>query len=117
MPVAEGFAGREDLAGQCLDEFMGCCKSHELAATAGGTSKAGSPASIWHPCIIQPLEVSMWCVGCRVVNQLLTELDGVEGLTGVAVLAATSRPDLIDAALLRPGKGEKQASVPTAASG
>lgn len=40
---------------------------------------------------------------CRVVNQLLTELDGVEGLTGVAVLAATSRPDLIDAALLRPG--------------
>lgn len=42
-------------------------------------------------------------VVCRVVNQLLTELDGVEGLTGVAVLAATSRPDLIDAALLRPG--------------
>eukprot|EP00878_Enallax_costatus_P027692 GHUV01029835.1.p1 GENE.GHUV01029835.1~~GHUV01029835.1.p1 ORF type:complete len:260 (+),score=71.63 GHUV01029835.1:605-1384(+) len=40
----------------------------------------------------------------RVVNQLLTELDGVEGLTGVAVLAATSRPDLIDAALLRPGR-------------
>jgi hypothetical protein len=41
---------------------------------------------------------------CRVVNQLLTELDGVEGLSGVAVLAATSRPDLIDAALLRPGE-------------
>jgi peroxin-1 len=40
----------------------------------------------------------------RVVNQLLTELDGVEGLKGVAVLAATSRPDLIDAALLRPGR-------------
>ncbi|WIA28210.1 hypothetical protein OEZ86_010771 [Tetradesmus obliquus] len=40
----------------------------------------------------------------RVVNQLLTELDGVEGLSGVAVLAATSRPDLIDAALLRPGR-------------
>jgi SpoVK/Ycf46/Vps4 family AAA+-type ATPase len=40
----------------------------------------------------------------RVVNQLLTELDGVEGLSGVAVLAATSRPDLIDAALLRPGE-------------
>eukprot|EP00775_Hariotina_reticulata_P002723 gene2723-3020_t len=40
----------------------------------------------------------------RVVNQLLTELDGVEGLAGVTVLAATSRPDLIDAALLRPGK-------------
>ncbi|GIL79881.1 hypothetical protein Vretifemale_9048, partial [Volvox reticuliferus] len=40
----------------------------------------------------------------RVVNQLLTELDGVEGLRGVVVLAATSRPDLIDAALLRPGR-------------
>jgi peroxin-1 len=40
----------------------------------------------------------------RVVNQLLTELDGVEGLSGVCVLAATSRPDLIDAALLRPGR-------------
>jgi peroxin-1 len=39
-----------------------------------------------------------------VVNQLLTELDGVEGLKGVTVLAATSRPDLIDAALLRPGR-------------
>ena len=38
------------------------------------------------------------------VKQLLTELDGVEGLTGVFVLAATSRPDLIDAALLRPGR-------------
>lgn len=40
----------------------------------------------------------------RVVNQLLTELDGVGGLEGVTVLAATSRPDLIDPALLRPGR-------------
>jgi peroxin-1 len=43
----------------------------------------------------------------RVVNQLLTEMDGAEGLDGVYVLAATSRPDLIDAALLRPGRLDK----------
>ena len=44
----------------------------------------------------------------RVVNQLLCHLDGVEGRAGVYVLAATSRPDLIDAALLRPGRLDKQ---------
>ena len=43
----------------------------------------------------------------RVVNQLLAELDGVESLDGVYVLAATSRPELIDAALLRPGRLDK----------
>lgn len=43
----------------------------------------------------------------RVVNQFLTELDGVEGLTGVYVLAASSRPELIDPALLRPGRLDK----------
>lgn len=43
----------------------------------------------------------------RVVNQLLTLMDGAEGLSGVYVLAATSRPDLIDPALLRPGRLDK----------
>ncbi|OBA21188.1 AAA-domain-containing protein [Metschnikowia bicuspidata var. bicuspidata NRRL YB-4993] len=43
----------------------------------------------------------------RVVNQILTQMDGAEGLDGVYVLAATSRPDLIDSALLRPGRLDK----------
>jgi transitional endoplasmic reticulum ATPase len=40
----------------------------------------------------------------RVVGQFLAELDGVEKLTGVMVLAATNRPDMVDPALLRPGR-------------
>lgn len=48
----------------------------------------------------------------RVVNQLLTQLDGVENLDGVFVLAATSRPDLIDSALLRPGRLDRALHCP-----
>ena len=43
-------------------------------------------------------------VNDKVVNQLLTELDGVEELTGVSIIAATNRADLIDEALKRPGR-------------
>ena len=43
-------------------------------------------------------------VAHRVLSQLLTELDGIEPLKQVTILAATNRPDLIDAALLRPGR-------------
>jgi SpoVK/Ycf46/Vps4 family AAA+-type ATPase/intein/homing endonuclease len=46
-------------------------------------------------------------VGERVVNQLLTELDGIESLKDVVFIAATNRPDLIDPGLLRPGRIDK----------
>src|SRR5436305_1636458 len=48
----------------------------------------------------------------RVVAALLTELDGVESLHDVVVIGATNRPDLIDPALLRPGRLEKLVYVP-----
>jgi len=48
----------------------------------------------------------------RVVSQLLTEIDGITGLENVVVIAATNRPDLVDPALLRPGRLEKLIYVP-----
>lgn len=48
----------------------------------------------------------------RVVSQLLTELDGMENLHGVVVLAATNRADMIDTALLRPGRFDKIIQIP-----
>ncbi len=48
----------------------------------------------------------------RVVSQLLTELDGLEELKDVVVIAATNRPDLIDPALLRPGRIERHIYIP-----
>jgi len=48
----------------------------------------------------------------RVVNQLLTEMDGLEDRKGVFVIAATNRPDIIDPAMLRPGRLDKLLYVP-----
>jgi cell division protease FtsH len=47
----------------------------------------------------------------QTLNQLLTEMDGFEGNTGVIVIAATNRADILDAALLRPGRFDRQVSV------
>jgi transitional endoplasmic reticulum ATPase len=48
----------------------------------------------------------------RVISQMLTELDGLEVLTNVVVIAATNRPDIIDSALLRPGRFDRLLYVP-----
>ena len=48
----------------------------------------------------------------RVVNQLLTEIDGLEELHNVVVIAATNRPDIIDSALLRPGRFDRLVLTP-----
>ncbi len=47
----------------------------------------------------------------QTLNQLLTEMDGFEGNTGVIIIAATNRPDVLDAALLRPGRFDRQVVV------
>jgi cell division protease FtsH len=47
----------------------------------------------------------------QTLNQLLTEMDGFEGNTGIIVIAATNRPDVLDAALLRPGRFDRQITV------
>ncbi|KAL3144023.1 ATP-dependent zinc metalloprotease FTSH 2, chloroplastic [Trebouxia sp. C0010 RCD-2024] len=47
----------------------------------------------------------------QTLNQLLTEMDGFEGNTGIIVIAATNRADILDSALMRPGRFDRQVSV------
>jgi len=47
----------------------------------------------------------------QTLNQLLTEMDGFEGNSGVIIIAATNRPDVLDTALLRPGRFDRQVTV------
>ena len=47
----------------------------------------------------------------QTLNQLLTEMDGFEGNTGIIIISATNRPDVLDAALLRPGRFDRQVVV------
>jgi cell division protease FtsH len=49
----------------------------------------------------------------QTLNQLLVEMDGFEGTEGVIIIAATNRPDVLDPALLRPGRFDRQVVVPT----
>lgn len=78
-------------------------------------------AKVASPCLIFLDEIDAFAPirdGCenhaaeRVVNQLLTELDGFETRQGVYVVAATNRPDMLDPALIRPGRLDKVLYVP-----
>src|ERR671934_1469986 len=48
----------------------------------------------------------------QTLNQLLSEMDGFDPATGVVVLAATNRPEMLDPALLRPGRFDRQVEIP-----
>src|SRR5207237_7031334 len=48
----------------------------------------------------------------QTLNQILTEMDGFDSSTGVMVIAATNRPDVLDQALLRPGRFDRRVAVP-----
>ncbi|HKV58641.1 MAG TPA: CDC48 family AAA ATPase [Ktedonobacteraceae bacterium] len=106
------------LAHQCEASFISI-KGPELLSKWVGESEKGvrevfRRAKQAAPCIVFFDEIDALAprrggeidghVGDRVIAQLLTEMDGVEGREGVIVVAATNRPELIDTALLRPGR-------------
>jgi transitional endoplasmic reticulum ATPase len=106
------------LAKQCEASFISI-KGPELLSKWVGESEKGireifRRAKQAAPCIIFFDEIDSFAsrrgqandgnVGDRVIAQLLTEMDGVEGRKGVIILAATNRPEFIDPALLRPGR-------------
>merc|ERR1719439_553775 len=104
------------VAGEAGVPFFACSASEFVELFVGvGASRVRDlfeKAKAKAPCIIFIDEID--AVGRQreqTINQLLTELDGFEGNTGVIVLAATNRPDVLDKALLRPGRFDRQVTV------
>jgi peroxin-1 len=93
---------------ELLNKYIG--QSEQAVRDAFGRAAAAAPSILFFDefeAIAPKRGGDSTGVTDRVVNQLLTFLDGVESRTGVYVLGASSRPDLIDPALLRPGRLDK----------
>ena len=98
---------------ELLDKYVGA--SEKAVRDLFATARDNSPAVIFFDevdAISPKRRGDDTGAGERVVSQLLTELDGLEPLTDVVVIAATNRPDNIDEALLRPGRIEKAVETP-----
>jgi SpoVK/Ycf46/Vps4 family AAA+-type ATPase len=90
---------------ELLNKYIGA--SEQAVRDLFARAQAAAPCVLFFDeleAIAPPRGQSSSGVTDRVVNQLLTHLDGVEARHGVFVLAATSRPELVDPALLRPGR-------------
>ncbi|WP_241881508.1 AAA family ATPase [Halorubrum sp. Ib24] len=98
---------------ELLDRYVGA--SEQAVRDLFATARENAPAVVFFDEVdaISPKRRSDDTgAGERVVSQLLTELDGLEPLTDVVFVAATNRPDMIDEALLRPGRIEKTVETP-----
>ena len=98
---------------ELLDKYVG--ESEKAVRDLFATARENAPAVIFFDevdAVSPKRRGDDTGAGERVVSQLLTELDGLEPLTDVAVIAATNRPDTIDEALLRPGRIEKAVETP-----
>ena len=98
---------------ELLDKYVGA--SEQAVRDLFATARENAPAVVFFDevdAISPKRRGDDTGAGERVVSQLLTELDGLEPLTDVVVIAATNRPDNIDEALLRPGRIEKAVETP-----
>ncbi|XP_078434324.1 cam interacting protein 111 [Wolffia australiana] len=99
---------------ELLSKWVG--ESEKAVSSLFAKARANSPSIIFFDEIdglvtTRGRESDGTCVGDRVMNQLLIELDGLDVRFGVTVIAATNRPDKIDPALLRPGRFDRHLDV------
>ncbi|XKL60145.1 hypothetical protein PGB90_001161 [Kerria lacca] len=118
----EGFATVPDVTWDDVGSLKDVRQALQMTILYVGSSEKAvrecfQRAKSSNPCVIFFDELDALCpkrsdhtensAGMRVVNQLLTEMDGVESRSGVFLMAATNRPDIIDPAVLRPGRLDK----------